>query len=269
MYVVITGSTKGIGLALAREFLDHDDHVMISSRSETRVNTIVEELQDQYGEKVSGNTVDVTKYQTVERLAEKAVDQWGSIDIWINNAGTTTYNNQLLHNQDPEDIATIVNTNLVGAMYGSKVAIQHQASHIFNMDGLGSNGRVQEGLSAYGSTKRAIPYLSKSLAKETEDMSIGIHTLSPGMVLTDLLVKNSDKSSRKFFNILAERPSVVAKFLVSEIRKIHGTDTTGEYIKFLTTWKIIWRFLTFWQRSNRFFDDDGNLLVEIDGLTAS
>jgi len=251
---------------------------MICSRTQTKVDKLKEELSQDYPGQVYGHPVDVSNYESVAELAKYAMEQWNKIDIWINNAGTTGYDHSRLYNQSPEMIDTIVNTNLTGTLYSCKAAITQMRAngggHIFNMDGLGSDGRVQLFYTTYGSTKRAIPYASRSLEKElNEDTEledhIGIHTLSPGMVLTELLLKNTKKSSRSFFNILAERPSTVADILVPKIRAIQGTEKTGEYLKILSNPKIIWRFMTKWRYKNRFFDEDGNLLVDLEGVNTS
>ncbi|MFV2015323.1 MAG: hypothetical protein ACC656_07845, partial [Candidatus Heimdallarchaeota archaeon] len=112
-------------------------------------------------------------------------------------------------------------------------------------------------LATYGLTKNSIPYLTKTLGKEMKDSKIGFHTLSPGMVLTDLIIPHVNSENAKVFNILCETPETVAKYLVPRIR---ATTGSGKSIRFLTKKKTIWRFLTSRKRKDRFFDIKGKLL---------
>jgi chlorophyll(ide) b reductase len=256
--IVITGSTKGIGLALAIEFLNYDDNLAISSRTEEKVNSVVEELQEQFPEnKIIGIVCDVTKGSDLANLATKAKENLGTIDIWINNAGTNGPERGDLVNISDEAFREVVETNLMGVLMGSrealKMMIEQGKGHLFNMAGWGSDGRPSPSVAVYGATKASIPQLTKTLVKETKGMGVGVHNLSPGMVLTDLLLTHADKEAWKIFNILAEKPETVVKKLVPKIRAIKGT---GKSIKYLTRKSVMWRFITARRRKNRFFDEE-------------
>jgi chlorophyll(ide) b reductase len=155
-------------------------------------------------------------------------------------------------------LESVVETNLMGTLLGCRAALRvmlaQGSGHLFNMDGRGADGAATPGFAAYGATKSSIPQLMTTLAKETEGSGVGVHTLSPGMVLTDLLLGQTSSQAAKIFNILAERPETVANFLVARVRNVKGT---GQYIRYLTKPKIAWRFATAWRRKNRFFDEDG------------
>jgi len=131
--------------------------------------------------------------------------------------------------------------------------------HIFNMEGMGSDGkRTYANSLVYTTSKAAIPMIQRTLLLETKDLTVpvGIHDLSPGMVLTDLLLKDKpDASLTKVFNILAEKPETVADNLVPRIRAVKGT---GKRIDFLSGFKVMKRFMTAKKYKNRFFDDEGN-----------
>lgn len=260
MNVVITGSTKGLGLALAREFLRHGDAVVVSSRSTERVKAAVADLEREFpGSRVLGQSCDVSKAEEVDALADFAQAQLGALDVWINNAGSAGDQNNLLIDSPAETLDLIIRTNLLGTMLGCRAALRVMLpqghGHVFNMDGRGADGTGTPGMAAYGATKRAIPQLTQSLVKETAGSGVGVHTLSPGMVLTDLLLRDASPESKRVFNILAERPETVAQFLVERVRAVQGT---GRYIRFLTRSKAAWRFATAWRRKNRFFDEVGN-----------
>ncbi|KAK6941518.1 Short-chain dehydrogenase/reductase SDR [Dillenia turbinata] len=275
--VVITGSTRGLGKALAREFLLSGDHVVVTSRSPESVDMIVKELEENLKEgiltavgkskknlahaKVVGIACDVCQPNDVEKLANFAVNELGSIDIWINNAGTNKGFRPLLNFSD-EDIKQIVSTNLVGSLICTREAMhvmgkQNKGGHIFNMDGAGSGGSSTPLTAVYGSTKCGLRQLQASLLKESKRSNIGVHTASPGMVLTDLLLSGSTIQNKQMFNIICELPETVARTLVPRMRVLKGT---GKAINYLTPPRILLALVTAWLRRGRWFDDQGRAL---------
>lgn len=261
MHVIITGSTKGLGKKLAEEFLKRSHSVTICSRTAEQVSQVVQEFSKKYKTgKIAGIPCDVSNPLELVELANFGIAKFGRIDYWINNAGTNAYIHDPLVDFPLNKIETIIRANLCGTLYGCKIALQkmlpEKHGHIFNMEGLGSRGRTAPGMVTYGATKRSIPYITKSLVKETKGSGVGIHNLSPGMMLTDLLLKETTAEGRKIFNILADPPERVAAFLVQKILHVKGT---GKNIAWLTKWKAFWRFLTAFRRKNQYFDDQGNL----------
>ena len=281
--MAVTGGSKGIGKALAAEFIRAGDNVAICARDSLRLESAVEELQalaattsGSSSIKVCGLPANVAHAKEVAAFADFAAQELGSIDLWINNAGTNGYAFKPLMEQTEEEIVSVVETNVVGVMLGCKEAIrvmktQPKGGHVFNMDGAGADGGATPRFAAYGATKRSLEQFSKSLRTELKFAGInnvGIHNLSPGMVTTELLMAGADNKVSKFFiNCLAEQPETVAKNLVPRIRKIPGAQRTsilaalgsGEYIRFLTKSKAygnILRRLTVGDRKNRFIDED-------------
>ncbi|MGI9291308.1 MAG: SDR family NAD(P)-dependent oxidoreductase, partial [Gammaproteobacteria bacterium] len=156
MNVVITGSTQGIGLGMAREFLQRNHNVVISSRRGQAVDEVAAELRLEYPhQKIVGQVCDVSEYDQIQKLWDAAVDQLGSVDIWVNNAGIEVGAN-MLWLQEPDTIAATINTNLTGMIYCNQVAIKGMYAQgggkIFNMEGFGSNGMVRPAVSVYAST---------------------------------------------------------------------------------------------------------------------
>ena len=257
--VVITGSTKGIGLAMARTHLSLGDRVVVNSRDEGRVAAAVSMLKEEFGEEnVFGVKADVAVPEDAKRLAEDSKESLGDVDVWINNAGTNGYYYGSLLDTDAKVMNEIISTNLLGSMLCCREALalmreQEGGGVVFNMDGAGSQGTATPRFAAYGATKAAIPQLTSSLAAELKSMDladrVSVHTLSPGMVTTDLLMSGADTKLSKFFiNILAETPDKPAGFLVPRVRSLAAEsqeaarDSTGKvqksaYIKFLTNTK--------------------------------
>ncbi|KAK9839985.1 hypothetical protein WJX74_001479 [Apatococcus lobatus] len=236
--VVITGSTKGVGKALAEEFVRQGDNVIISSRSDDRVASVARELSglarsQGTGSKVKGVACNICKPSDVANLASQAADSLGSVDLWINNAGSNAYKYATLADSAEADLINIVETNVLGTMLGTREAIrvmrkQGSGGHIFVMDGAGADGNATPRFAAYGATKRSLAQFIKSLQAELKMQQIsnvGIHNLSPGMVTTELLMSGADTQVAKFFiNCLAEEPATVAQYLVPRIRQVPTTS---------------------------------------------
>ncbi|KAJ7949464.1 chlorophyll(Ide) b reductase NOL, chloroplastic-like [Quillaja saponaria] len=268
--ILITGSTKGIGYALAKEFLKAGDNVLISSRSHERVKSTVQILREEFGEQhVWGTKCDVREGQDVKDLVIFAKENLKYIDIWINNAGSNAYSYKPLAEASDEDLIEVVTTNSLGLMICCREAMkmmqnQPRGGHIFNIDGAGSDGRPTPRFAAYGATKRSVVHLTKSLQAELQMQDVKnvlVHTLSPGMVTTDLLMSGATTKQAKFFiNVLAEPAEVVAEYLVPNIRSILSNGSTRPtYIRFLTGMKAysqIFSRLAFGARRNRYVLED-------------
>jgi NAD(P)-dependent dehydrogenase (short-subunit alcohol dehydrogenase family) len=246
--IVITGSTRGIGYGLATEFLKAGQQVVINGRSPEKVSEAVDKL-NKIAPFVVGVAGDVHNEATHRQLIEKAVATFGSIDVWINNAGIPQPRRSFL-DIDPKDIQAITEINIYGLMLGTRTAanfmMQQGFGKIFNMEGFGSDGRMMKKLSLYGTTKRAVHYFSKSVSAELEGTPVQLGILSPGMVRTDFLKNDEpgtpqeEKQFNKVYKILAEDADVVTQFLVAGILK-----STKHYdrIEFLSGWRLASKLL--------------------------
>lgn len=249
-HVVITGSTRGIGLCMAREFLKAGCGVTVSGRSEASLAAAREALSE-YGDRVLYVPCEVRRPDELERLWAESAARWGRIDIWINNAGRNAPY-QLVHETAPDAADAVIDTNIKGVMYGSQVAVKRMLEQggggIWNMEGLGSNDMIQTRTVLYGTTKRALTYFTKGLAKELEGTPVTAGRLSPGMMLTEFITKTPDgepspvlrtERFRKVFNALGDRPETVAAFFVP--RMLSNTKNDA-HIVWLTGWKVMARF---------------------------
>ncbi|CAN0901576.1 Probable chlorophyll(ide) b reductase NYC1, chloroplastic [Linum grandiflorum] len=211
--------------------------------------------------RVVGIACDVCDPSDVKKLADFAVKEFGSINLWINNAGTNKGFRPLLQFSD-EDITQIVSTNLVGSILCTREAMrvmenQPKGGHIFNMDGAGSGGSSTPLTAVYGATKCGLRQLQTSLLKESKKSKVGVHTASPGMVLTELLLSGSTLKNKQMFNIICELPETVARTLVPRMRVVKGS---GKAINYLTPPRILLALVTAWLRRGRWFDDKGRAL---------
>ena len=259
--VVITGSTRGIGYAMAKAFLASGCRVVLSGRGETLRKSAREELQAYEG-RYFYVPCDVQKKSDLEKLWSVAADQLGGVDIWINNAGQNTPHVHV-YETDESYVRAVVETNVLGVMCGAQVAakgmLEQKHGAIYSMEGLGSNNMIQPKTILYGTTKHALTYFMKGLAKELEGTGVIAGRLSPGMMLTDFITTSpdgavaaieNDESFRKLFNILADKPETVAAFFVPRILK---NTKNGVQISWLTSAKAAGRFLSAGFRKRNLF----------------
>jgi len=250
MNVVITGSTKGIGYGMAKEFLRRGHDVVICSRGQSAVDTAVAALRQEFaGRKIVGQPCDVGNYIQVQALWDAAIQGLGSVDIWINNAGRDGIQ-KLLHELPVEDYTLTVQTNLTGLLHCNRVAIngmlKQGSGKIFNMEGFGSDGSTMPRYAVYGGTKYALRYITKVLVKECKDTCVQMCYLSPGMVVTDMLIAPDAPKDpewprkRRIYNILADTVETVTPWLVDGVL---AANKNGAAVRWLTPRKVIGRFL--------------------------
>ena len=246
--IVITGSTRGIGYGLAAAFLERGCAVTVSGRAQAGVAQALESLGSQYGaERLHGLTCDVREAGQVQALWEAARGRFGQVDIWVNNAGLTGAQANVWQ-LSAEEARQVIETNLLGAIHGSQAAITGMLAQgfgaIYNMEGMGSDGRTHAGLVLYGTTKYALRYFSDSLVKETTGTGLVIGALRPGMVLTDLVTRQYESRPeewqrlRRVFNLIAERAEVVAPWLAGQML---ANREHGRRIRYLTTGRLLKR----------------------------
>lgn len=248
--IVITGSTRGIGRGLASAFLERGCAVVIAGRNAGTVEAVVRELGSRHPARVAGCACDITRTADIEHLWQAGRDRFGRIDVWINNAGMSIRREPLGQSRTA-DLEAIVATNLTGLLLANRVAIagmmKQGGGQIWNMEGFGSNGATQPGMAAYGATKRAVHYLNRALQKELRETPVQVCTLSPGIVVTDLLLGDYDLASsewaraRRIFNILGDTVETVTPWLAE---RVLATDRGGATVAWLTTGKAAWRFLS-------------------------
>lgn len=266
--VVITGSTSGIGRSLAKQFILQGDNVIVTSRSTKKVDESCAYVTGNTNSNSNSNKIgkcypfvaDISNASDCKRLIKYSTDTFDNIDIWINNAGTNVFKSTPFHNFDESDCDTIVKTNLLGTVYCCKYIIpimeKQDNGIIINFEGAGSNGLPTPNYSIYGATKSAITQFTRTLTTEYSNSNICICTISPGMVLTELLISDTDEHTRNVFNIFCENTDYIACFLVEKINKINSSCK----IHYLTFYRIVWLLTLFQFRKYRHFDKNGNII---------
>jgi chlorophyll(ide) b reductase len=273
--VVITGSAGGVGFAYAGEFMDRGYDVVICDVKDCTAAAKALTARHPNG-RVFHTKCDVSDAKSCEKLGEFAKEKLGNIGYWVNNAGING-GRRALSELSMQQVETVVKVNLLGIFYCTKVAMDIMAEqenftgHIFNTVGSGVKGGGTPGYATYGATKRGLPQLTASLVKEIDEGvqgyekkktkgTIQVHSLSPGMVFTKLLLDDSTPELRKFpFGVLAAQPEEVAADLVP---KILAQKTNGGIVEFLTTDRILNKFFERFilQKKSEYIDDDGNVI---------
>jgi NAD(P)-dependent dehydrogenase (short-subunit alcohol dehydrogenase family) len=249
--IVITGSTRGIGYGLADSFLALGCTVVISGRTQVAVDRAVAELSARHNaHRISGQPCDVTDFEQVQALWDVSKAFHDRIDIWINNAGIS-HPQAVFWEHPPERIDAVISTNLIGTMYGCKVALQGMLDQgsgaMYNLEGLGSDGRRVEGLALYSTTKYGLRYLNQALADEVDGTGVIVGALAPGMVVTDLLTDQYEdrpddwEEAKRIFNVIADRVETVVPWLAE---RVLANEENGARIAWLTRSKIMGRFLS-------------------------
>jgi len=276
--VVITGGANGVGYAYADSFIKRGHNVVICDVRDPAAAIAALEAKHQgpAAGKVYGCVTDVSKSESVEALGAFAKEKLGTIDYWINNAGING-GRRPMTSLTTGTLEAVVNVNLIGLLLCTKVALDMMqaqdgvTSHIFNTVGSGVKGGGTPGYVAYGATKRGLPQMTQSLVKELTDGVPGfevpkpagdvrVHTISPGMVFTKLLLDDSTPELRKFpFGVLAAQPEEVGEDLVP---KILATTGMGTSVEFLTTDKVLTKFYEKFVegKKSEYIDDNGNVV---------
>jgi chlorophyll(ide) b reductase len=273
--VVITGSAGGVGFAYAGEFMDRGYDVVICDVRDCSAAADALTKKHPSG-KVFQTKCDVSDAKAVEKLGKFAKEKLGKVGYWINNAGVNG-GRRALTDVPVSQVELVIKVNLLGTLLCTKVALDimgEQAGmtgHIFNTVGSGVKGGGTPGYACYGATKRGLPQLTDTLVKELDEGvqgypkketagKIQVHSLSPGMVFTKLLLDDSTPELRKFpFGILAAQPEEVAADLVPKILSI---SSNGGSVEFLTTDRILSKFFQRFilQKKSEYIDDDGNVI---------
>lgn len=225
--VVVTGSSRGIGFGLAREFLRRGCAVAVCSRRAEAVDRAAAGLAEGFGtDNLLARTCDVTDADAVQSLWDASVSRFGAVDIWINNAGIG-HRTSALADLEPRELRAVVETNLLGLIYGCRTAVRGMRSRgrgaIYNLEGLGSDGRRMRGLGLYGATKRAVAYLTDSLADDLKGSGVIIGAIRPGMVLTELITSQYTgreeewRKLQRMFRILAADVEEVAPWVAGRV----------------------------------------------------
>ena len=190
--VFITGSTRGIGLAIAHHFAAQGANLVLNGRSEISSELIGE--FDQYDVQVVGVSGDVSDADDAKRMIQEATDALGSVDVLINNAGITA--DKLVLKMTADDFERVLKINLTGAFNMTQAVLKPMTKArqgaIINMTSVvGLMGNV--GQANYAASKAGLIGLTKSVAREVASRNIRVNAIAPGFIESDMTAVLSDK----------------------------------------------------------------------------
>ncbi len=185
---VITGSTRGLGLAIAQAYAAEGAAVVITGRAQSTVDAVVAKLAAS-GATVAGLACDVGDLEQVAALGAFAAERFGHIDVWVNNAGLSAPYGPTAE-VATEAFQRVVDTNIVGTYNGSMVALRHMLPNrrgkVINLLGRSAKKGVKY-QNAYSASKAWVSSFTLALAAEYAGSGVGIFAFNPGLVDTDML----------------------------------------------------------------------------------
>ena len=200
--VLVTASTRGIGLACVKKCASEGACVYMAARNLQRAQEIADKLNAN-GSRVACVYLDATKPETFSSMVEDVVKDAGHIDVLVNNFGTSNPGKDLdFANTDPAVFLETVNLNLRSVFMASQAAAKHMAKHgggsIINISSVG--GLVPDiSQVAYGTSKAAINYLTKLIAVHEAKNNIRCNAVLPGMTATEAVEKHLTEEFRSLF----------------------------------------------------------------------
>lgn len=220
--VFVTGSSRGIGLAIAHKFASLGANVVINGRS-----AVTDEFLEQfaaYDAKVVGVSGDISSQADAKRMVDEAVEKLGSVDILVNNAGITKDGMALRMTE--EDFEAVLKVNLTGAFNMSQAVLKPMTKaregaiiNVSSVVGLMGNA----GQANYAASKAGLIGFSKSLAREVAGRNVRVNVIAPGFIESDMTDGLSDKIKDAMMGQIpmkrfgqAEEVAGVAAFLASQ-----------------------------------------------------
>ncbi|MEV4759678.1 oxidoreductase [Micromonospora sp. NPDC049559] len=180
---LITGSSRGLGLALSRAVLDHGDLLVATARQPEQLS----ELVDRYGDQVRAVALDVTDPAAARAAVQTALDAFGSLDVVANNAGYA--NSAPIEETSDEDFRAQIETNLFGVVNVTKAALpvlhRQRSGHFLQFSSIGGRVGGTPGLAAYQTAKFGVEGFSEVLANEVRPLGIAVTIVEPGAFRTD------------------------------------------------------------------------------------
>ena len=183
--VFVTGSTRGIGLAVAHKFASLGANVVLNGRSEISEDLLAQFAD--YGVTVVGISGDISNGEDAQRMVAEAIEKLGSVDVLVNNAGIT--NDKLMLKMTEEDFERVLKINLTGAFNMTQAVLKPMSKArqgaIINMSSVvGLMGNI--GQANYAASKAGLIGFTKSVAREVAARGVRVNAIAPGFIESDM-----------------------------------------------------------------------------------
>jgi len=187
--VIVTGSSRGIGLAIAETYAKEGAKIVICSTTQEKSDSVSKKISGDYKIETLGIQVDVSNEDSVKNLVDKTLEKFERIDILVNNAGITKDN--LLIRLSFEDWKRVIDTNLNSVFLCTKAVLRtmlkQKGGRIINMSsGVGVIGNA--GQANYSASKAGLIGFTKTVAKEYGAKGILCNAIAPGFIETDMII---------------------------------------------------------------------------------
>lgn len=220
---VVTGAGKGIGRAIALRLSKEGYQVVINYRSSlAQVEELLEMIHQNGGEAIAVQA-DVSREEEAKQLINAAVEEYGRVDVLVNNAGITKDN--LIVRMSEEEFDHVIDTNLKGTFfcmkYASKQMLKQKSGKIINISSVvGLIGNV--GQTNYAASKAGIIGMTKAAARELASRGITVNAVAPGFIATDMTEKLDERLKEANINNIP-------------MRRYGTPEEVGEAVGFLTS----------------------------------
>lgn len=232
--VLITGATRGIGKQIAITFAEEGYDIAVNYRDDNEDTKSIEQEIKLRNVKFLAVKGDVSKFEDTERFVKEVIEEFGRIDVLVNNAGITR--DTLIMRMKKEDFESVIDVNLVGTFNVTKNVISHMMKarsgriiSLASVVGIAGNA----GQTNYAASKAGIIGFTKSLAKEVASRNILVNAVAPGFIktsMTDVLKEDVKEEIVKSIPLkrmgTAKDVANVVKFLASE----DSSYVTGQVI---------------------------------------
>jgi 3-oxoacyl-[acyl-carrier protein] reductase len=230
---VVTGGTRGIGLAIARLLADDGASVVVSGRDPGRLESAAKELETS-GASVLAVAADAGKREDADRLVDAAKERFGRVDVLVNNAGITR--DQLLVRMKDDDWDQVLDTNLRGVFLmtraAGKVMMRQKSGRIINISStagaMGNPGQVN-----YSAAKAGVIGLTKASARELAHWNILVNAVAPGLIETDMTAAISAEARETLMQQVPLKRIGTAREVAEAVRFLAGEGAgyiTGQVI---------------------------------------
>ncbi len=197
---IITGGSKGLGLAMAAGLASAGADVLLVNRNSAEGTAAANELREMYGTKALSFAADITVKAQADAMVQLALDTFGKVDILINSAGINIRG--AIDEVTPEDFAKVMDVNVTGTWLASRAVTPHMkkqnSGKIINLAStLGLVGLANR--TPYASSKGAVVQMTRALALELAPYNINVNAICPGPFLTEMNLPIADSDEAKKF----------------------------------------------------------------------
>lgn len=223
-----TGASSGLGACSARHLSSLGARLVLGARRVGRIREVADELIKNGGDAIAVPT-DVTNFEDVKNLVDRAVEAFGRVDVVINNAGLMPHSR--LNRIKVSDWSNAIDVNIKGVLHGIGAALPHmerqKAGHIINVSSVAGR-KVRPGNAVYAATKSAVLIITEGLRQEVKPYDIRTTVISPGAVDTELpgsiTEQDIERGVRQYYEEYAIAPESFARAVAFAINQPRDVD---------------------------------------------